>query len=141
SGTTWLHRALSAHPDIWMPPIKELHHFDDGGRSRYFKHLIKRIRQRSRPTKWDMRYFLGRPSDQWYASLFHDAQNRGFTCGEITPDYAVMDRERFCQLFALNPAAKTIFLIREPIERCWSGYMNARKKGLDSGQAPTAQRA
>src|ERR1700693_6546256 len=28
SGTTWLYRQLDSHPDFWMPPIKELHYFD-----------------------------------------------------------------------------------------------------------------
>jgi len=26
-GTSWLHRHLSAHPDLWMPPGKELEFF------------------------------------------------------------------------------------------------------------------
>lgn len=29
SGTTWLTNQLRQHPQIWMPPIKELHYFDD----------------------------------------------------------------------------------------------------------------
>ena len=24
-GTSWLYRQLEAHPDFWMPPVKELH--------------------------------------------------------------------------------------------------------------------
>lgn len=28
SGTTWLTTQLRQHPEIWMPPIKELHYFD-----------------------------------------------------------------------------------------------------------------
>src|SRR6266478_1414402 len=27
-GTTWLYQQLDSHPDFWMPPIKELHYFD-----------------------------------------------------------------------------------------------------------------
>ncbi len=26
SGTTWLHDKLWRHPQVWLPPIKELHH-------------------------------------------------------------------------------------------------------------------
>ncbi len=29
SGTTWLHHNLRQHPEIWMPPLKELHYFDE----------------------------------------------------------------------------------------------------------------
>ena len=28
SGTTWLHANLSQHPQIWMPPVKEIHYLD-----------------------------------------------------------------------------------------------------------------
>jgi hypothetical protein len=28
SGTTWLDRNLRLHPDLWLPPEKELHFFD-----------------------------------------------------------------------------------------------------------------
>ena len=30
AGTTWLHTNLRPHPQIWMPPIKELHYLDKG---------------------------------------------------------------------------------------------------------------
>ena len=29
AGTTWLHRNLRAHPQVWMPHDKELHYFDE----------------------------------------------------------------------------------------------------------------
>ena len=28
SGTSWLRRQLEYHPDIWFPPMKEIHYFD-----------------------------------------------------------------------------------------------------------------
>src|SRR5438128_11210161 len=28
TGTGWLYQQLEPHPDFWMPPIKELHYFD-----------------------------------------------------------------------------------------------------------------
>jgi hypothetical protein len=28
AGTTWLYRNLKTHPDVWLPPEKELHYFD-----------------------------------------------------------------------------------------------------------------
>jgi hypothetical protein len=28
AGTTWLHRNLAYHPDVWMPPVKEIHYFN-----------------------------------------------------------------------------------------------------------------
>src|SRR5438105_11482287 len=32
-GTGWLYEQLRAHPDFWMPPLKELHYFDRMWRS------------------------------------------------------------------------------------------------------------
>jgi hypothetical protein len=29
AGTTWLHHNLQAHPDVWMPRVKEVHYFDE----------------------------------------------------------------------------------------------------------------
>ena len=29
SGTTWLARCLAEHPQVWVPPVKELHYFDN----------------------------------------------------------------------------------------------------------------
>jgi hypothetical protein len=28
SGTTWLHDNLARHPQVWLPPVKEIHYFD-----------------------------------------------------------------------------------------------------------------
>jgi hypothetical protein len=41
SGTTWLHKNLSAHPKLWMTPIKELHYFDDPLRRK--RHRVRRL--------------------------------------------------------------------------------------------------
>lgn len=29
AGTTWLAANLSKHPAVWVPPIKEIHYFDE----------------------------------------------------------------------------------------------------------------
>ena len=29
-GTSWLHTNLEKHPQIWLPPMKELHYLDQG---------------------------------------------------------------------------------------------------------------
>lgn len=34
AGTAWLYQTLRVHPDIWLPPVKELHYFDRKPRSR-----------------------------------------------------------------------------------------------------------
>jgi len=40
-GTTWLYQQLDSHPDFWMPPLKELHYFDQLSRSN--AHLLRAV--------------------------------------------------------------------------------------------------
>lgn len=149
AGTTWLYRNLQAHPEVWMPPIKELHYFDEkvgleGGLVRRLRgdrpadtRWRRQVRGRlRRPLKllssgelpWDLRYFLGTPDDGWYASLF--GPGKGKTVGELTPDYAILDKERVARVHGLMPDARIVFMMRSPLERPWSvANMGLRLRG------------
>jgi Sulfotransferase family len=149
AGTTWLHRNLQTHPQIWMPKEKELHYFDEklnqeggfwarlrGDRiadarwRRQFQSRFKRFPKKLRwqDVAWDLRYFFKRPSDEWYASLFE--QGKGKVTGEATPDYSVLDRDTIAHVYDLMPDAKIIFMMRSPIERPWSAMdMRLRSYG------------
>lgn len=130
SGTTWLHKSLSKHPELWLTPVKELHHFDDPERTRYFKHLTSRVKStKLLLTKWDINYFLSlKNDDEWYKRLFKDANNKKLVSGEITPAYAILDEMDFYRIKNINPDIKIIFLMRNPIERLWSAFLNAKRK-------------
>jgi hypothetical protein len=140
AGTTWLYANLSVQPGIWMPPVKELHYFDEKavlrhaafvwrvlGRSdpdqRWRRQLRDRGRVRRRagrwPTKWEFRYFLGRPSDDWYLNLFEPGKGR--ISGEVTPSYMTLPAADVERVHQLLPEARIILLMRNPIERAWSG--------------------
>ena len=139
AGTTWLQRNLQTHPDVWMPPEKELHYFDE--KARLGGGLVQRLRgdtpadrrwrrqARSRlklsqrygsfqDVLWDLRYFFGKPSDAWYASLFEPG--RGKITGETTPDYSILDKEAVAHVHGLMPDAKIVLMMRSPLERPWS---------------------
>ena len=94
AGTTWLHRNLSGHPEIWMPR-NEVHYFD------------RKINDRS----FD---------DAWYASLFEEGRAQGKAVGEYTPSYSVIDKKWVARAHKLMPDAKIVFSMRNPIERAWS---------------------
>ena len=148
SGTTWLARSLESHPQVWMAHYKELHYFDwyrdhgipkwmpyalgralrlrrglqqefwhAGVRRRFQYHVKMRGRQR-RDLAWDLRYFLRRPSDRWYASLF--TPGPGQIAGEITPGYGMLAEPEVAHVAAVVPDARIIFLMRHPVERAWS---------------------
>lgn len=137
SGTTWLHDNLVRHPQIWLPPIKEIHYFDrphDSLTARLFgqavrlrkgrQHLRRTVRHSitghasARDLAWAWRYALGRRSDDWYASLFE--QRPGFVTGEICPGYARLSVEVIQRIGRLMPEGRIVYLLRHPIERAWS---------------------
>src|SRR5436189_2997752 len=45
AGSTWLYQQLDSHPDFWMPPVKELHYFDQ----------LSRVQRAARPRCRDER--------------------------------------------------------------------------------------
>jgi hypothetical protein len=135
AGTSWLYTALKRHPAFWLPPIKELHYFDDPllqNRQRRLGFLRMRlitglwIRRPLSP--WDLRYFLGRPSDAWYSRLFEPAHRRGLLSGDFTPSYATLDETAFARMRSINPSVKIIFIMRDPIMRSWSSVLKSRQK-------------
>jgi hypothetical protein len=148
SGTTWLHAILSRHPDLWLPPIKELHYFDsidptldEGFRThrrgyRWLRHggdrlthylaypispFVRRLRGRVKPVPgFDARYFFGDGSLDWYCSLFETGRRAGKLPGEITPAYSMLSTETIRRVHALNPDMKLIMILRNPMDRVWS---------------------
>lgn len=156
SATTWLDRCLRTHPDLWLPPVKELHYFthrgDQGpaGVRRLFgsDHMSRRLRRllRSRfrsdlrhldmrSLRWDLRYFFGSPSDAWYVSLF--AGNAARIVGEITPEYSKLSSEEVRRVHGSFPDLKLIYIMRDPIDRTWSQIrMLARKHAWSLDNTP-----
>lgn len=147
AGTSWLFTMLAAHPEIWVPPIKELHYFDvispelKGRRRRYNRHLLGRVKQKSahfwrfthRPEfykngpleymRWDSRFFIGPQDDNWYRSLFDQSFTRGRVSGEITPAYCNLSSEMIARIHRINPAMKFVLMVRDPADRAWSGMI------------------
>lgn len=144
SATTWLDVNLRKHPDIWMPPIKELHYFDRSPEYSSQSHLSKKSPLKSYLSRklkrenrfstlknltrsiindpasalWLCKYFYLKPNDSWYLSLFEHGGNK--IKGEITPDYSMLNDKDVYKVHELLPDLKIIFLIRNPIYRCWS---------------------
>ena len=142
SGTTWLYQNLNKHPSIWLPPVKELHYFDAlfplnryadiksnpkglfGLFKRHSRRIILRgfyqaLRRKSvKELVWVYRYFSGRPSDDWYLSLFK--QPEGILTGDLTTDYCALSEEAVVKVKSLLPDTKIIFLMRNPVDRAWS---------------------
>jgi hypothetical protein len=90
AGTTWLFTHLQTHPDVSFPAGKEIHF-------------------------WDLKRNQG---VQWWLALF--ANSRGKIQGEITPAYAILDRETIQQIHSAVPDVRLFYSMRNPIRRAWS---------------------
>ncbi len=119
-GTSWLHRHLSAHPDLWMPPGKELEFFS------YAPHLED-------------------PGLPAYQATFAPAEGR--IAGEATASYFWTAADSpWCRqpegfqsdipgtvLRLLGPDLRLVVSLRDPVERALSAWAHYIAHGeLDS---------
>lgn len=158
TGTTWIHRQLYAHPEAWVPEVKELRYFWEwqafpgehplgrlfrGGswhrrQARYF--LSKRLRHyATQPHQlitarsqvaWDWRFLFRRRDDAWYLACFADTSKP--VRGEISPQYFMLPGEAIAHAAQLVPEAKILVSLRKPDEWLWSfARMGIRDQVLD----------
>ncbi len=144
AGTTWLWEQLKRHPDVWMPPRKEMHYFDRHfpapnylaepsvrrrllGREaqhRAWREMMRADfreswrRRDARALRWYARFYFGAMDDRWYRSLFPADGKR--VSGEITPAYSILGADDVAHIARLLPELKVILLLRNPIDRAWS---------------------
>lgn len=148
AGTSWLFAQLQSHPDVWMPPVKEL---------QYFNHLY--VPEHRAWTTWHIKsgaaralaFHAGRDAppdfgyvryladlasrdlftDDWYLRAFDRPAAAGKLVGDITPEYSTIPDAGIRHLRGLLGAVKVIYLIREPAGRALSQLrMNVGRKGL-----------
>jgi hypothetical protein len=118
-GTTWLYQQLAAHPDFWMPPVKELHYFDQLGRVK--RSSSPRLRdERDLQFLENMKSLAAKP----YIDLEHYAQlfepKGALLSGDISPNYSTLSDGVIRGIVRHFPNLKVIFLARDPVERLWS---------------------
>ncbi len=119
AGTTWLYQQLDSHPDFWMPPVKELHYFDQLSRVKRAAHprcrderdrrFLERLKSLSAEPGIDLENYG--PLFEPKASLFS---------GDISPNYSTLSNEVIREIVGYFPNLKVIFLARDPVERLWS---------------------
>lgn len=161
AGTTWLDRNLRTHPQIWLPPEKEVHYFDLPrplpfaallfAPKRAARHWAKarlvrdwaKVKAGEQSLGWYLRYYFQPRNNRWYRSLFRPTA--GQICGECTTRYATLPDKAIKRISKLMPNAKIIYLLRDPIDRMWSdlamfqgsrfggrGLQNAEETVVDS---------
>ena len=147
SGTTWLYYNMRVHPEIWLPPLKEIAYFNNNSYNPTVTSLLdtpsKRLKLQRLSMKfwssakkgqnigWFLRYFFLPRNDEWYASLF--SPNERQIAGEMTPGYNILDSETVARIHTLMPELKIIYLLRNPIERTWSQANRSVRQTLLQG--------
>jgi hypothetical protein len=150
AGTIWLYDQIGNHPDIWQPPIKELHALTSNPTERTVAGFMRRHDadpdrlneqriERGRRTLDEADVAFVRtlatmtdkpPRLDAYAELF--AAKRERLSGDITPGYSSLNVETIKTVAETFPETRIVFLAREPVDRAWSYVsMNVRRKTSD----------
>jgi hypothetical protein len=147
AATTWLFANLRHHPEIWLPPVKELQYFNDlyipahrrwtaKHRRSHGSRILREYLAHVANETWDYRFIArvadiagGEVGDDWYGNIFTLA-GADQVCGEITPGYALLPMAGIEHILRLAPNVKIVYSLRDPIERNWSHIrMIARAEG------------
>ncbi|MFO1091578.1 MAG: sulfotransferase domain-containing protein [Hyphomicrobiales bacterium] len=122
AGTTWLHHYISTAPNADTGSHKEYHIWDSTTRGGFNAKATVRVRD----ALSNRRKFMMQWSDRAYFGYFAQLLNRdGISItADITPTYCSLKQETFERIrsgFARRRIdSKAVFLMRDPVERCWS---------------------
>jgi len=141
SGTTSLNAYLTAHPEIYMSPIKEPNYFStdinpNNFRPAYKKTLPKNIDKTLKTHQAKEMQIAFVRDENAYAQLFAN-NKKMLTAGESSTSYlySTIAAEK---VKAYNPSAKIIMILRNPAERAYSHYTMAVQMGLATTDFRTA---
>lgn len=109
TGSTWLADCLRRHPQLYVPPIKEV---------KYFSTLHRWL------------------DFEWYCDHFASAGGR--KAGEASPSYAALPTDSIRRVRQLLPDVKLVFLMRDPVSRAWSHAKHNRMYGEANFTTPGA---
>ncbi|WAT18946.1 sulfotransferase [Aurantiacibacter sp. MUD11] len=133
-GTTWLYQALRRHPDVRLPPVKSIGFFtrqsdlpavahmlagEAPGEARKMRRVLRTKIRSFDQLSWFARYYFDHRGDDWYRGLFAKAGDR--LTGEFCHRYAQATPAQLAAMRSSFPDLKLVFLIRDPIDRAWSG--------------------
>ena len=155
-GSTWLHRQLQSNQRVDMGVFKEYHVFDQLDRigeetaPKFVENLQNKLEQLrlnenfgEKYNQLSLRMSFFQDTEKYY-NYFEKLWGGGGSSithvGDITPAYATLSQDVFqrikSEFHRRGFTLKVIFVMRDPIDRCWSAArMHFRKKvsrGLSS---------
>jgi len=141
SGTTSLYEYLKQHPEVYMAPIKETHHFSTDIDNTKFRANYRRSLNK------DLSKFLESDMEEgmfhafvkdWseYCKLFKKV-NGEKAIGEVTNSY-LYSHEAAKNIFEKFPQAKIVIMLRNPVDRAFSHYLMDLRIGYETEDFMTA---
>jgi len=134
AATTSLHVYLSAHPDVYMSPIKEPNFFSKDICCEYFTEsfrkknnfnidaYLSKKKLKSRHAAYNIRELYQ------YLKLYRDIRNERYA-GESSVSY-LYSQVAAEEIYRFNPEAKIIIVLRNPIERAFSHWLMDLRSGI-----------
>jgi hypothetical protein len=138
AGTTWLADYLRLHPQVHMPPIKEVHYFDARFQpawcARYEEEMLAAFHREAAALTMEscgdplvqqklhvmlLRFRMVSNPNEYLRFMSWGAQERPVLF-EATPDYSMMAQDGFLAMRDIHPDVRLVFLLRNPAERFWS---------------------
>ncbi|MDO9637540.1 MAG: sulfotransferase [Pseudotabrizicola sp.] len=164
AATTWLYRYLRDHPDCAMGPIKEQSVFQSYYQPERFRlsEVVKIDRLREHLAASSRAFHKGEAAadpaellslldnlamnhdiDRYWAAFqkLRAARPQARLLGDITPEYSGLTAENFAdirrRMVAEGYVPRVIFLMRDPIERCFSMLRMADRNATEAGSTVT----
>ncbi|MFQ5616852.1 MAG: sulfotransferase, partial [Anaerolineales bacterium] len=110
-GTTWLADMLRQHPEVFIPPEKELFYFN----RQFFESPELENFNHAKPLSWYFAFFKNAAPEQ--------------VKGEVCVAY-IWDEAAPQKIQAFNPGIKIIAILRDPVERAFSQYLYYIQRGV-----------
>ena len=121
SGTTWLFNNLCCHPDLFLPPVKEVRHFFGSHSAAEREAQGNKSLRESRDDMeraWTRRWMAADPlSTVDYRSLILE---NGLPTVDISPIYCAAPPERIVCFREAVGEAKILMFLRNPVDRDYS---------------------
>nr|WP_261315493.1 sulfotransferase [Pseudooceanicola nitratireducens] len=127
SGTSWLAGALARHDDVYMRR-KEVHYWDV---VRYPYKGWDTMERSACNIQGKMNPFGSDPLDhsRYLPSLDYGRVSERFV-SEITPSYAMCTVSTYKAMSQVHHNVKFVFLMRDPVQRLWSGIRHKMREVL-----------
>ena len=136
AGTSWLAQMLGQHPQVWIPPFKEVQYFNHLFIPEHRRWIAWHYRQKPQeirdrharrgiPMPPELDAYLNGATrgkmfhNQWYKRIFAPAPPSAMPM-DFTPEYSTLPAEGVDYVANFLPKAKIIYLIRHPVDRAIS---------------------